>query len=258
MSYGGLINTVLDPFGVGDPDAPGTPNPKKVGRQYLDLIRAYAKGAPTIYGTESEFKPQYTQLGLQNANLSLFGNEQAPGLLGLSGAANTYGRASGVNDLANFGPSAIAAVSAMNPQYAGLNQAATQGLQLGNTIDPNQIARIRRDTYGDYGSRGFGPGTSAVNTEAALRYYGAGNAAQQQRQQFATQVGGLNQISANNALGVVSQPNEAFNTALGYGAASGPTIIPGSQSYDAFNTAYNASAASKIAAANNAAAGSSY
>jgi len=234
MSYGGLINTIVDPFGVGDPESPKPPRVGAVGKDYLGLINAFSQGAPTAFNTEQQFKPQYNAL-----NLSQLANT-IPSLTSILG--NNTGTASSIVRSLNPGQSTL---------MDSLTKSATDQLGAGASLDPDLTRLFQQSTRGAQAARGLGMGPSdAFNESLGLTQFG--NDLRTQREQFAGNVAGMNdQFETQPAFNLLTQL-PSIGQALNQG--SGPSIIPSNQSYDTFNTAYNARAASNIAGANNAAA----
>jgi hypothetical protein len=234
MGYGGVLNTIVDPFGVGDTGTPNTPRPGKVGQDYLGLINAYAKGAPTVFNTEEQFKPAYNALNLSELSKSI------PALTGF--LSDNTGKASDI-------------VRNLNPGQANLMDSLTTSandqLNAGASLDPQLERLFQQSTRGAQAARGMGFGPSDAFKES-LGMTEFGNDLRTQREQFATNVAGANsQYETQPALNLLTQlPAEG----MALNQASGPSIIPSNQSYDAFNTAYNARAAANIAGANNSAA----
>jgi hypothetical protein len=271
-----MISKVMDPFGWGDPAAVQTPNVGRVGQDYLAMVDAYRRGAPDIFSTESTFQPAYTRLGLQTTGQSLFGSDGMPGLLEYLRAAspmlaeagalgNRMSRAYNVGDVAQFGGSAAGAVRGVNPQASGLldllsGQVKTQ-LAADNQLDPNQVRQVQQSVRSGQAARGLGFGPSDVYQET-LQTSGYGDQLRAARQAAAGNVLGLeNAYVTAPALGLVSGDSgagamglQALGMGGSFGRGAGPTLFPSNQSYDAFNTAYNAAAAANIASANNQAA----
>src|SRR5690348_13880521 len=129
MCAPGPIGTL---FGIEDPATnPDVPNPSNVGADYLSLIGGFAKGLPTVYGAEAQYKPLFTKLGLQSTNQSLFGSGNMPGLLKDFGStvnslgqttasANTLARGANVGDVGALGAAAAGAVRSVNPGQSAL------------------------------------------------------------------------------------------------------------------------------------------
>lgn len=228
MGLGGLVTGITGMTGGTPTSSP--PKPGKVGQDYLGLIQAYSKGMPTIFDTESKYKPQFTDLDLA----------------GLQSVLPMF-----TNILKTASPDAAALVRNINPGQTGLldsmTRTAQQGLDAGTDLDP-QLARLfQQSTRGAQAARGMGHGPADVFDES-MGLTQLGQTLRQQRQDFAGTVAGLdNQFETGPALNLLTQiPTASESISRG----SGPTLIPQSQSYDAFNTAYNARAASNIGNAN--------
>lgn len=234
MGYGGIVNKIIDPFGIGAVDAPKTPKPGKVGQDYLGLINAYAQGTPTILQTEQTYRPQFTQLDLDQ----------------LQSVIPTFS-----NILRSASPDASAIVRGINPGQTelldSLTRSATAQLNAGADLDPALERIFTQSVRGGQAARGLGYGPADV-LEESTALTGLGNTLRREREGFAGTVAGLNnQFETAPALELLTSI-PTFSEAISRG--SGPTIMPGAQTYDAFNTAYNARAAASIAGANNAAA----
>lgn len=234
MGYGGIVNDIADPFGLGNTSGPGVPNAGKVGNNYLNLIQGFSQGQPTIFGAEATYKPQYTALDLSQLATAM------PSIAAM---------------FSNALPSATATVTGANPGQAGLlntlTQSATDQLNAGSNLDPQLTRLFQQSTRGAQAARGLGYGPSDVFNES-LGLTEFGNTLRQQREQFAGSVAGMN--NAYETQPTLQLLTNMMSPALSVSQGSGPTVIPPSQSYDTFNTAYNARAAANIDAANNAAA----
>jgi hypothetical protein len=247
---------------------PDVPEPTQVGGDYLGMIGQFARGMPILSGVESAFKPGFVNTGLNSTNQSIWGTQNAPGLVqnynsllpvfaaGQVGA-NSLQRAGNVADVQAFGTPGAEAVRNMNPLMASINRTAQQGLDMGGQLMPQDVNRITNQVRGDWSNRGLG-GSPAAQLGEAMELYGAGENARQARQSFASQAAGLNNQLALPALSMVTERSTAPADAMGmltmgsgFGQNAGPTLIPGAQNYDILNTAYNAQAAANIAAANN-------
>ena len=188
--------------------------------------------APAQYWAESTYQPLYTQLGLQNAQTAMFGNANQQGLLDLyaaaqprlnamSAQANTAQRTADVADVTKLAPQAIAAMRGATPPQTALmdllNQQATQGLQAGSQILPGDAYRISQGVRSDWANRGLGASAPAQLSEA-MGLYGAGESARQGRQQFGSQVAGINQaVYGDPYLQILGRPSQSFSAAQGYG-----------------------------------------
>jgi hypothetical protein len=259
MGYGGLINKVIDPFGVGDTAAPQPANPKSVGRDFASLLQAYTNAQPSIYGSEQTYKPQYAALDVNTIGAAL------PAIAQWFSSANSGARTANVGDVNALGPGAAAGVSgvynAANPDSAALlkklTESATSGLQAGSQLAPQDVYNATQPVQADYAQRGLF-NSDAARLAQALGLATQGQGLLNQRQQFAQQTYGqnaaVNQFQTPLSLGLTQGESQAPGLATAVAGGAGPTIISPASTYDMFNTAYNARTASNIAGANNAAA----
>jgi len=202
MGYGGIINKAADPFGWGDPSPPKTPAPGKVGQDYLGLIQAFSQGAPTVFGMEQQWKPQYI--------------------------------AENVKNISTYGAPAVAAYRGADPEQAALSSAmtrdATVGIDAGSRLDPAQLRLSNQYTRAGQAARGlgFGPADAYQETGDATRM---GVQLQNDRRDYAGRVSLLNQNTNAQALGALNagptimpadQNYDIFNTA--YNARSATSI----------------------------------
>jgi hypothetical protein len=199
-----------------------------VGKDYASLVQAYIDATPSVYQMEAEYQPKFTQLALQN-------------------------RAATVGQVGGLSPGVMQTMRAYNPAMTGLldqlGQAAAEQMRMNGGLDPFMRRSLQQNVRGAQAARGFGwsPGDAAQeayylqSTQEARRMGDqqfAGNVAAQQQQYY-----------QDPFVRVAGMPP----------VAAGSQVLPGSQSYDMFNTAYNARSAAQIATANNqAAADNSY
>jgi len=159
----------------------------------------------------------------------------------ISSRLNSQSRAADVADVANLGPSAVAAIKASNPQQQqlldALNQQAAQGLSLGASLDPSLRREIQQGVRSGQTARGMGYGPSDLYEEA-LTTGRAGEALQNQRRAFASSVAGINQASnVDPSLAVLGRPSQAFPAAN----ARTPSYDPlNGYAQDLNNTNFNA------------------
>lgn len=263
MGYGGLLNTVADPFGIGSTDAPHPANPSAVGNDFRALLTQYINAQPQLLQTAQTYQPGYAALGTNTLNQVMPGAENA------IGGANTFSRSADVGDYTNLGPAAGAAVgsvyNSLNPASGALlgklTTTATQGLNAGSKLLPADMTRITSGVRSNWASRGLGASDPAQLDEA-VNLATAGEGLRTSRQNFAQGVYGDN-ANVNATLmpavnGLLTGQSAA--PALGQTIAAGASAngVNPSAVYDMFNTAYNARTASNIAGANNAAANNSY
>jgi hypothetical protein len=230
MGYGGVVNKITDPFGIGD-TTPKTPSPRRVGQDYLALIDAWAKGVPTTLDTERQYKPSFTELDLSE----------------LERVVPTF-----TNILKTLGPQAAGLVREANPGASRLldtlTQQAQEGLDAGANLDPGLSRVLTQSVRGGQAARGMGFSPADVLQESTA-LTGLADSLRRYRQGFASEVTNLNsQQETMPALNLLTEI-PTFSEAVSRG--SGSTLLPKEQSYDVFNTAYNARAAANIQKANN-------
>jgi hypothetical protein len=228
MGVGGLITGIMGATGGAPSSSP--PNTGRVGKDYLSLVNAYSKGAPTVFNTEQTYKPQYSDLDLSVLAKAM------PSLTGMMGASS---------------PDISALVRSINPGQTNLmdslTRSATDQLNAGSSLDPDLTRLFQQSTRGAQASRGMGFGPSdAFNESLGLTQFG--NDLRTQREQFAGNVAGMNnQYETAPALNLLTQLPQ-MGQAISQGSV--PSIIPSSESSDLMSTAYNARAASNIGNAN--------
>lgn len=232
MGYGGLVNTVVDPFGIGDSNTtPDVPNPNQVTNNYKYLLKGYLSQDPTVLATQGELLPQYTAMGMSNLASILGGSNNLTGdVTGVANALKTVNPGTGLSDT--------------------LRAQAGTGLAEGAQWNPEDMARTTNSVQQSWANRGLGTSMPA-ELDQTLQVLGGGEGLRQQRQGFAQSVAGSDTANASN---LVNQATGIAGMGQGISTSAGPTLVPTNQTYDMFNTAYNARAASNIAGANNAAA----
>lgn len=220
---------------------------------------------------EEEFQPKYTQLGIDQARLSLYGNKGNNGYLDLlrrsapeAAAINQDGlamqRERDIGDVYRLAGSARGAFDALNPDGAALlrkrNQIASDELDAGYGMTDSMRRQGEQSVRAAQASRGMGFGPSDVYQEAM--YQGdRGRALFNERNALADRTIGLNQ----------SFYGDPFQQILGRpSGSSAQQTVAGANAYNqgnVFNThAYdqlwdfnaNSQAAANIAKANNQAA----
>lgn len=188
-------------------------SPRKLAKK---TQRGYFEQAPNQFALNQQFQPQYLGLGSSNLEQLLYGspartntyaNPYAKGkkastytneIPGSAGLMDLYkklqpdlqslydtGRQADINSVNKFGGQARDMYAQLNPeQTSGLSNLLGQtqsDLNLGGYVSPDQAAGIRNNTYGHYANQGFAPGTSFVDTNAALDYFGVSNQLRNQR-----------------------------------------------------------------------------
>jgi hypothetical protein len=248
------------------------PPPRDYGQETRDTLQAQIDLAPDQFAAESEFRPQYTALDLQTLAQALRGGEGSPGLLELyeQDVAPALTRISG-RDRDDRIAGELGALEQYAPQVtrtlreasgnAGITDRLTaqaiEGLDAGAGMDPTLANEVSQGVRAGQASRGFGFGMPDVVTEAFARGE-RGNQLRQQRQQFAGQVAGINQMTGGDPLmAILGRPSGTTAmlpgvTGQGQGLAAGNMFNPESAyAQDIFNTNYNAQAAANIASSNN-------
>ena len=258
---------------------PATPNPSAVGGDYAQLLAGYQAQVPGLYMQQVQFDPKYTNLALSNTAQSVFGSGLTPGLTkdfggttqgagSVLAGANSFSRGANVGDVSALGPAAANAVAGINPQQSALIQqlGQTAGTQLdaGTQLLPSDVNRITQGVRGDWASRGLGA-SAPSQLDEALQLEGSGQQLLAQREAAAGQAANAEQLITGPALGLLTGQSQApmfgqslLGAGMGLGERAGANLTSPAQSYDIFNTAYNARAAANIAAANNAAALDAY
>ena len=249
-----------------------SPPPRDVGKEYRETLQAQIDLAPDLFAAESN--PEYgrtaeAQLNLDVLRDTLKGVDGKPGLLQLykeetipalaeaDAASRRIQQEADIASIEELGGRATAAAKAANPQQQALidelNNQALAELQAGNQLDPELQRQTEQNIRTAQADRGMGFGVGDVASEAL--YAGqVGEQLKRQRQQFATNVVGVNSattadpfmailgrsgVSPNAAIGVSGQgqsmsPGQVFNPESAYA---------GSLYANNFNAANNASIA---------------
>jgi hypothetical protein len=252
--------------------SPSAPPPRNLAQEGKDTLQAQIDLAPQQYASESQYRPLYAQLGTDTLKAQLPQivsalQQNQPGISDLFNQANLSQRTADVSSVEQLGPRAIAAIRASNPQQTALldqlNQQATSGLSAGMGLTPEEARYVSEDAASAGAAAGLGHGPSDVY-RSTLALDASRRGVQQQRQQFGTQIAGVNQATtADPFMAILGRSSQAPGAGLGLlgqtqaaGASAGPQQFNPFTSYgsDLFNTNYNADAASRIAGSNNAAA----
>ena len=263
----------------GGSTTPEVPNAGNVGADYYNLVKGYTAGVPLLLNAERTYKPGFVDTALGSTDQTLFGSDKEPGLIAdytrilepLSAAEreqNAITRAANVSDMGYLGNAAAKAVGSVNPDQTRLldtmTETAQEGMNAGTRLLPKDVDTITRSVRSDWASRGLGTSTPAALDEA-LQLYGGGEQALARRQAAASEAAQADQMITLPALNLVTGQSDVpgqgqswVTTGAGMGQQAGATVVPASQSYDTFNTAYNARAAANIAGANNQAALDAY
>jgi hypothetical protein len=225
MSVGGIVTGTMGLLGDYPHSSP--PSPNRVGKDYLGLVKGVTAGAPDIFNLEKTYGPQYQDLALQNLGRSV---------------------PSFTNIMNGAAPDASALFKSINPGTSGLMdtlmQHAQAQLDSGAQLDPELQRLFEQMNRKGAASRGMGFGPSDVFNES-LGLTKFGNDLRTQRQGFAEDVAKMG--TEEQTLPTLNLLQNIVGGAGQLNANSGPTLFPSNQSYDLFNTAYNARAASNIA-----------
>jgi hypothetical protein len=195
-------------------------------------------------------------------------NAAAPGLLAMIQQQNSSQRAGDIADVQTLGLSAHDAMLAANPESAALlsrlNAQATQGLDAGSSLTPEEQRAMQQASRAAFAARGMGGGNGAVSDEL-LRQFDLGQQLLRQRQQFAGNVLGYNSaVVGDPFMQILGRGSNAIGQAQGLGQNSGPSLFnpesPLASSIAAGNQAYAAmfadpSTISKVGAVSNLAGG---
>lgn len=229
-SLGGILS------GAGDVSSANVDSTK---RDFNRLLKGYLGSAGKLYDVEAQYKPRYTELGLQNLGTTLNGANGAPGLIDLFNQATSAGRSANLADYQSLNPGGAALMDQ-------LNQSAGTQLAAGSQLAPTDIYNITSGVRSDYANRGFAPNSNSQLDEA-VKLATSGEGLRQSRQNFAQGVAGLNQ----NQYGLLSQTNLP-SMAAGYNADAGPTLYNSNQVGNLLNSVYGAkNAANQATSANN-------
>ena len=216
---------------------------------------------------EREYRPQYTQLAIDDARNALYGNNGNNGVMALLNqvapeaariqqAGLSAQRAGDIADVASLAGSARSAYDQLNPEGAALlrrrNEIAQQELDAGYGLTDSQQRQAQQAVRAAQAARGLGMGPTDAFTEALY----LGDRGRQQfgeRLNLADRTIGMNQSFYGDPfqqiLGRPSGANPQGYLSQAQGYASGPVFNP--HAYDAlydFNA--NAQNAANIAGAN--------
>ena len=249
--------------------SPGTPPPRDYGKETRETLQAQLDLAPDVYAAQAEYAPRYAQMNLDIAQqvtpglMSLYEGQIAPALSRTAAADQSARAANEMALVGQYAPemSQILRESSGNANLLRLlTQEAESGLQAGAGMDPSLRDEVSQGVRAAQAARGFGFGAPDAITEAFARGR-QGEALRQARFQRAAQVAGINAATGGDPfMALLGRPSQSFGMMQGLGAqASGynPGMLFNPESgyaQDVYNTNYNASAAAKIAAANNQAA----
>lgn len=271
-------------------ESPDSPAPRNLTNEMLQTLHGFQQTAFPTFQLNQQIQPLYGQLGLDQQRQSMFGFDDAdgnhhPGALELQRYGTQFQRAGDISDVAALGPLSTEAFLAANPYLRDslgnlrgrtqdsdilktLNADANAALASGGKLSPQEQRALDQQSRGAYSARGnlFGNQSIAselLNRDAAVRQR------QQQAQQFATGIQGLNQ-QQNDFVGRASQIfgtqlSDPFTAILGRSSGAGGSgggypqqIGTGAQMFDPLNpyaqdvysSNYNQEASHNIATAN--------
>ena len=258
-----------------EPPAPVTRDPNaEAAATLLSQLKAekgideFAKVGPRI-DLERTYRPQYTQLDLDQARMALTGDKGDNGLLAIMGqygpemarinqSALTTQRAGDIADVQNLAGSSRSAYDALNPEGAALLK-RINALRQDELADPfamtaSQRREAEQNVRGAQAARGMGYGPTDAFTESLYlgdRQRGLYN----ERMQNAAQTIGLNQAFYGDPFQqILGRPSGTSAQGLYQQAAGiGPQQVfdPYSSYYgNAYNFNANAQNAANIAGAN--------
>lgn len=238
------------------------------------MLQAQVDLAPDIYAAKAQYDPQYADLNVETLKRALLGNgADSEGLLALyqqiepqltqfTSQAQTGQRTRDVADVEALGGRATAALRNADPVAAALEDKlaaqAQAGLDAGAGLDPAMAREVQQGVRAAQASRGMGFGASDTSVEGLFSAREA-NAMQQQRQGFAGTVAQQRRASTGDPfMAILGRPSSSLQAA-GQVMSQGGAAASNTQQFDPFsaygadvaNTNFNASAAAKIAQANN-------
>jgi hypothetical protein len=245
-----------------------TPPDRNALQEGIANEQAQLQLMPQRYAADAEYMPKYLGLDMDLLKTAVPGlvdtlQQNQPGLSALSSSSNTAQRTADIADVTNLGPAATAAFRAANPQQTtltdALNKSAMEGLTAGGGLTPSESLAVSEGAGAAGASRGLGFGPTDVYRDT-LAQDASRNTRLQQRQQFGTQIAGLNkETSLDPFMSVLGRPSgtPAMDASLlgagsGIIGGAGPKLTDPFSAYgaDLANTNYNASAAARIANAN--------
>lgn len=218
---------------------------------YEKNLNIQLEKAPELYAAESSQdygRPAYAQLDLQVLRDVLTGTGDQPGLLELYSneimpklsEAESKGasiqREADIADVERLGNRAREAFRSSNPEQAAildeLNQQALSDLQAGPGLPPDLAREIEQSVRAGQSARGMGFSMADVGNEALIKGLQAEHL-QRRRQQFATQMVGVNNASGNDPFLQILGRSSVNIGQGGMVAGQGQSFNPG----DVFNPA---------------------
>lgn len=217
------------------------PPQRSYGQETTQALRAQLRLAPQLYAAEAQYRPQYTNLELDQLNtlmnggagrtglLGLYQNSIAPALSATEAQAMSTQRAGDIADVEALGGRATRAMLNSDPNNAALvnelNRQAQSELALGGSLAPEQIRQMQQASRAGFAARGLN-GTNASVADEVIRQYQLSNQEQDRRRAFAAGIVGLNKsVTGDPFQQILGRTGQAFNTMTnvgnqGYGMTS--------------------------------------
>lgn len=196
-------------------------------KELTQTLAGYQQTAPGFLALSQQYSPGYTDLNLQTLQQTLFGDQNAPGQLGLQQAAATSNRGADIADINRYGLAGYQALLRSNPglaqslgnanaQGAGVFapgslmsqlQNTTQGqLALGGALSPQEQTAADQASRAGFASRGMLYGNQSfasdiLNRDAQMQQrlgqrIGYANSVEQLAGQNRNYLSGLAQMNA--------------------------------------------------------------
>lgn len=223
------------------------PPPRDYKQEMLDAMSAQEAIQPRLLALEQQYTPlwQETQrkalLNQQNIQNELYAQQIPKSAELASQYASAMAPAFG-----QIGASARSAYEqTLDPSLRGilgtLGQQASEGLTLGSALSQAETQQAQQAARAAMAARGL-TGNQAISQEV-LNTYGMGQARQLQRQQLASQVYGMGQNQASQAMGLYGtslmnqaqafSPVGSYQMATGANQALGPSLFQPESQYNA-------------------------
>ena len=253
-----------------------TPPPRDQAQEGRDTLAAQLELAPEVYAARAKYDPAYADLNIGVLRRSLFGADGQPGLLKtyeeaepaltrFTAQAQSGQRERDIADVERLGPRASAAFRTADSAAAAIEDKlaaqAMEELDAGASLDPalrNEVVQGVRSAQAD---RGFGMGASDASVEGLFLGREA-EGMRRTRQNFASGVAARRRAANVDPFLAVIGRQSAVPAMTGAAVGEGRSMTAGAPDFnpwnaysqDLYNTNFKASAAAKIAQANNQAA----
>lgn len=204
------------------------PPPRNYYNETASNLQAQVDLAPQLYAAEAQFRPQYTELDLQQLAQVLRGTENNTGLLdlyknelypALAEAQNrdrqdrTAGELDIIRRYSGDVTQALRDSAGTSGLINTLQQQAADDLNAGYELNPAQRREFEQSVRSAQSARGLGLGTSDALMEA-VTLGNAGEQRRRQRQQFAQSVIGTSQAAgADPFLALFGRPSQTVGAA---------------------------------------------